>query len=245
SYFVGACTGRSAGFSPLDAVDVGGGKPIQRGLINPEGDQSVFGDETAEVMGSNGAMIVPQDIKPKQTVRQHFRQWLIIDPRSSTCRVQLHWRLGQGADHGRMARVAEAWDKSTAPGATVAEYNLERKRTSSTSSAGLPKRRAADTCPCDASWPGPSRPCVSLDRYTQSTLNVARHAKKSEVEGEIESQIEYQEVQEGQASSAAQAAEGCCQHSGAGGCCNESSRLRRQARSRRSGVKRRRGATSF
>jgi hypothetical protein len=31
-----------------------------------------FGDETAEVMGSNGAMIVPQDIKPKQTVRQDF-----------------------------------------------------------------------------------------------------------------------------------------------------------------------------
>jgi hypothetical protein len=34
-------------------------------------------------------------------------------------------------------------------------------------------------------------------RYTQSTLNVARHAKKSEVEGKIETQIEYQEVQEG------------------------------------------------
>ena len=32
-----------------DAVDEGGGKPIQRGLINPEGDQSAFGDETAEV----------------------------------------------------------------------------------------------------------------------------------------------------------------------------------------------------
>jgi len=32
-----------------DAVDVGGGKPIQRGLINPEGDQSAFGEETAEV----------------------------------------------------------------------------------------------------------------------------------------------------------------------------------------------------
>jgi len=59
-------------FAFQDAVDVGGGKPIQRGLINPEGDQSGFGDETAEVMGSNGAMIVPQDIKPKQTVRQDF-----------------------------------------------------------------------------------------------------------------------------------------------------------------------------
>jgi uncharacterized protein (DUF1330 family) len=129
--------------------------------------------------------------------------------------------------------------------APTSRVQLHCKRTSSTSSAGLPKRRAADTHPCDASWPGPSWPRMSLDRYTQSTLNVARHAKKSEVEGEIESQIEYQEVQEGQASSAAQAAEGCCQHSGAGGCCNESSRLRRQARSRRSGVKRRRGATSF
>src|SRR5262245_28236829 len=92
---------------------------------------------------------------------------------------------------------------------------------------------------------GPSWPCMSLDRYTQSTLNVVRHAKKSELEGEIESQIEYQEVQEGRESGAAQAAERCCQHSCAGGCCNESSRLRRQARSRRSGVKRRRRATSF
>src|SRR6185436_20152918 len=91
-------------------------------------------------------------------------------------------------------------------------------------------------------WARPGHACLWTD--TQSTLNVARHAKKSEVEGEIEI-LEYQEVQEGQASSAAQAAEGCRQHSGAGGCCNGSSRLRRQARSRRSGVKRRRGATSF
>src|SRR5262249_51524543 len=42
------------------------------------------------------------------TVRQGFRQCLIIALRSSTCRVQLHWRLGQGADDGRIARVAEA-----------------------------------------------------------------------------------------------------------------------------------------
>jgi len=32
------------------------------------------------------------------------------NPRSSTCRVELHWRPGPGADHGRMARIAEAWD---------------------------------------------------------------------------------------------------------------------------------------
>src|SRR5262245_14117884 len=129
-----------------------------------------------------------------------------------------------------MARVAEAWDRSTAPGATSrstissASVRLQRLR--------LACRSGARLIPiCDASWQGPSWPCMSLDRYTQSTLNVARHAKKSEVEGETESQIEYQEVQEGQASSAAQAAEGCCQHSGAGDRCNESSRLRRQARS--------------
>src|SRR5262249_49112533 len=138
-----------------------------------------------------------------------------------------------------------AWDRSTAPGATSrstissASVRLQRLRLACRSGARLIPN------PCDASWPGPSWPCMSLDTYTQSTLNEDRHAKKSEVEGEIESQIEYQEVREGQASSAAQAAEGCCQHSGAGGCCNESSRLRRQARSRRSGVKRRRGATSF
>ena len=79
-----------------------------------------------------------------------------------------------GAHRGGLGQVNSA-------GRDVAEYNLERKRTSSTSSAGLPKRRAVDTYPCDALWLGPSWPCMSLDRYTQSTLNVARHAKKSEV----------------------------------------------------------------
>jgi hypothetical protein len=94
-------------------------------------------------MGSNGAMIVPQDIKPKQTVRQGFRQCLIIALRSSTCRVQLHWRLGQGADDGRMARVAEAWDRSTAPGATSrstissASVRLQRLRLACRSGARL------------------------------------------------------------------------------------------------------------
>src|SRR6516165_12619845 len=107
-------------------------------------------------------------------------------PRSSTCRVQLHWRLGQDADHGRMARVAEAWDRSTAPGATSqntissASVRLQRLRLACRSGARLIPILAT---PCDASWPGPSWPCMSLDRYTQTTLNVARHAKKSEVEG--------------------------------------------------------------
>src|SRR5262249_31475807 len=81
-------------------------------------------------------------------------------------------------------------------GSDVAEYIRGRSLSSSPSLAGLPRRRGAVTHPCDASWPAPSWPCMSLDRYTQPTLNVARHAKKSEVEGEPESQIEYQEVQE-------------------------------------------------
>ena len=51
-------------------------------------------------------------------------------------------------------------------GHDVAEYNLERKHTSSTSSAGLPKRRAVDTYFCDALWLGPSWPCISLHRYS-------------------------------------------------------------------------------
>src|SRR6516165_559038 len=183
SYFVGAFTGRSAGFSPF-------------------------------------------------RMRSSLSRPIALAPRT-------RWRSRpHGARRGGLGQVNSAERD-------VSDYNLARKRTSSTSSAGLPKRRAADTYPCVASWPRPSWPCMSSDRYTQSTLNVAHHAKTSEVEGEIESQIEYQEVQEGQESSAAQAAEGCCQHSGAGGCCNESSRLRRQARSRGSGVKRRRGATSF
>src|SRR5262249_26375714 len=98
-----------------DAVDVGGGKPIQRGLINPEGDQSAFGDETAEVW-IEWSHDSPSGHQAKADPAPRFRQYLIIAPRSSTCRVQLHC-----------------------------------KRTSSTSSAGLPKRRAADTYPCDAS----------------------------------------------------------------------------------------------
>src|SRR5262245_18656051 len=142
------------------------------------------------------------------------------------------------------AQIIPSWDRSTAPGATArstissASVSLQRFR--------LACRSGARLIPILATRHGracPGHACLWTD--TQSTLNVARHAKKSEVEGEIEGQIEYQEVQEGQASSAAQAMEGCCQHSGAGGCCNESSRLRSQARSRSSRVKRRCGATSF
>src|SRR5262249_7236656 len=36
----------------------------------------------------------------------------------ATSSIRLSPRLGQGADHGRMAPVAGAWDRSTAPGAT-------------------------------------------------------------------------------------------------------------------------------
>src|SRR5262245_66395179 len=50
----------------------------------------------------------PSGHQAKADRAPRFRQCLIIAPRSSTCRVQLHWRLGQGADRGRMARVADA-----------------------------------------------------------------------------------------------------------------------------------------
>ena len=72
-----------------------------------------------------------------------FRQCLIIAPRSSTCRVALHWHLGPGADHGRMAHIAEAWDRSTARGATSrstissASVRLQRLRLACRSGAQL------------------------------------------------------------------------------------------------------------
>ena len=67
---------------------------------------------------------------------------IALAPRTR-CRSRPH-----GARRGGLGQVNSA-------GSDVAEYNLERKRTSSTSSAGLPKRRAADTYPCDASTLGP------------------------------------------------------------------------------------------
>jgi CRP-like cAMP-binding protein len=42
----------------------------------------------------------PSGHQAKADRAPRFRQCLIIAPRSSTRRVQLHWRLGQGADHG-------------------------------------------------------------------------------------------------------------------------------------------------
>src|SRR5262249_18287848 len=134
--------------------------------------------------------------------------------------------LGPGADHRRMARIAEAWDRSTAPGATSR---------STISSASVRPQRLRLACRSGAQlipilvMAGPVLAMHVFGQIYSIHFERDPRAKKSEVEGEIESQIESQEVQEGQASSAAQAAEGCCQHSGAGGCCNGSSRLRRQA----------------
>ena len=93
-----------------------------------------------------------------------FRQCLIIAPRSSTCRVELHWRLGPGADHGRMARIAEAWDRSTAPGATSrstissASIRLQRLR--------LACRSGAQLIPILATrygWARPGHACLWTD----------------------------------------------------------------------------------
>ena len=93
-----------------------------------------------------------------------FRQCLIIALRSSTCRVELHWRLGPGANHGRMARIAEAWDRSTAPGATSrstissASIRLQRLR--------LACRSGAQLIPILATrygWARPGHACLWTD----------------------------------------------------------------------------------
>ena len=93
-----------------------------------------------------------------------FRQCLIIARRSSTCRVELHWHLGPGADHGRMARIEEAWDRSTAPGATSrstissASVRLQRLR--------LACRSGAQLIPILATrygWARPGHACLWID----------------------------------------------------------------------------------
>jgi hypothetical protein len=89
-------------------------------------------------------------------------RWAAFDAESRQRFAKELITLGPGADHGRMARIAEAWGRSTAPGGDVAEYNLERKRTSSTSSAGLPKRRAVDTYP-RYGWARPGHACLWTD----------------------------------------------------------------------------------
>src|SRR6185369_1003717 len=66
------------------------------------------------------------------------------------CRSRPH-----GARRGGLGQVNSA-------GRDVAEYNLERKRTSSTSSAGLPKRRAVDTYP-RYGWARPGHACLWTD----------------------------------------------------------------------------------
>jgi hypothetical protein len=88
----------------------------------------------------------------------------IIALRSSTGRVKLHWRLGLGADPGRKARIAEVPGQPRRARRRGLQSN--RKRMSSTASAGLPKRRAVGTHPCDALWLGWSLPCMSLNRST-------------------------------------------------------------------------------
>src|SRR5215470_16565287 len=109
---------------------------------------------------------------------------IALAPRTR-CRSRAAWRASRRPGIGQQRRARRRGVQSRAQAYVFNVFGC------------LPKRCAADTYPCGASWPGPSWQCMSLDRNTQSTLNVARHAKKSEVEGKIETQIEYQEVQEG------------------------------------------------
>src|SRR5215831_5543902 len=110
-------------------------------------------------------------------------RWAAFDAESRQRFAKELITLGPGADHGRMARIADAWDRSTAPGATSrstissASVRLQRLR--------LACRSGAQLIPILV-MAGPVLAMHVFGRYTQSTLNVARHAKKSEVEGEIE-----------------------------------------------------------
>jgi hypothetical protein len=45
-------------------------------------------------------------------------RWAAFDAESRQRFAKELITLGPGPDHGRMARIAEAWDRSTAPGAT-------------------------------------------------------------------------------------------------------------------------------
>ena len=82
----------------------------------------------------------PSGHQAKADRASRFRQCLIIAPRSSTCRVQLHWRLGQGADHGArrgglgQVNSAGATSRSTISSASV---RLQRLRLACRSGARL------------------------------------------------------------------------------------------------------------
>jgi hypothetical protein len=137
------------------------------------------GPSCATVVGLRSAMKRPEQVQrncqctsaSRQKTHQakadrapRFRQCLIIAPRSSTCRVELHWRLGPGANHGCTARIAEAWDRSTAPGATSrstissASIRLQRLR--------LACRNGAQLIPILATrygWARPGHACLWTD----------------------------------------------------------------------------------
>jgi len=70
-------------------------------------------------------------------------RWAAFDAESRQRFAKELITLGPGADHGRMARIAEAWDRSTAPGATSrstissASVRLQRLRLACRSGARL------------------------------------------------------------------------------------------------------------
>jgi hypothetical protein len=76
-----------------------------------------------------------------------------------TVNAWLSQRLdGNPSEIGRMARLAEAWERINQAARDAETYNLERKPLVFGVSAGLPRPRAVDS----SSWPGPSRPSLSL-----------------------------------------------------------------------------------
>ena len=88
-------------------------------------------------------------------------RWAAFDAESRQRFAKELITLGPGADHGRMAHRGGLGQVNSA-GRDVAEYNLERKRTSSTSSADLLKRPAVDTYP-RYGWARPGHACLWTD----------------------------------------------------------------------------------
>src|SRR5262249_37616938 len=93
-----------------------------------------------------------------------------------------------GAHRGCLGQVNSA-------GRDVAEYNLERKRTSSTSSAGLPKRRAVDTYP-RYGWARPGHACLWAD-LLNSLLTWPAMPKKAKSKAKSKAKLNLKKSNEG------------------------------------------------
>jgi hypothetical protein len=78
SYLVGACTGRSAGFSLEDAIDICRGKPKQIALLTSVGQQATeFREEAPWIDGRYAVASSQQDqlgaMVVQKSIRHHYQ----------------------------------------------------------------------------------------------------------------------------------------------------------------------------